>query len=81
MHTKTKEPELIEVTEDMVVTLAPPAKINLPVTVPEKTQTGVQPLEQLTQLGKKISEIHPIEPSPKTTPAPKIHQRPKQGFD
>ena len=70
----------IELDEE-IATIRPPDPITLPTVQTQGSPMADKPLEQLAQLGRDLAQVKPIEPPPMPTPAPKVHQRPQQGFD
>ena len=85
-HVTNELEELAEVGEPIeldeeIGTIRPPDPITLPTVQTQGSPTTDKPLEQLAQLGRDLAQVKPIEPPPTPTPAPKVHQRPQQGFD
>ena len=78
--------ELVEVDEVLELdeepgTTRPPDSITRPPAQTQGNSAACQPLEHLGQLCRDLQQVRAIEPPPKPVPAPRVHQRPSEGFD
>jgi len=78
--------ELVEVDEVLELdeepgTTRPPDPITRPQAQTQSTPAVCQPLAHLGQLCRDLQQVRAIEPPPKPVPAPKVYQRPSEGFE